>query len=294
MAPSLNVPPVYVTTSAPSSSSLSQAEPSAPVTPVRGSRKSPVVKVDPITSSEPSSSSRAGPSFIEPVRGSQKSPAVKANPVKTPDVVNPQEVMTITGVPLIQSNPHSSPFITGDDPSGARAMAQADLITAQNDQNEVEHLRSQAPAWIERQRASVSKVDLLAVPDISKFIDESQLEYRASFLANAQIPANKYPHVFIKTLVRNMVMVEFYTQKSRQLVEEEALLKISKVFKGSKQAATIEQKRIDDVAATAAKRKPTAAEARKKRREEVGALKLISDSMAGVSARRGKRATPAP
>ncbi|KAJ1633613.1 hypothetical protein T492DRAFT_837443 [Pavlovales sp. CCMP2436] len=218
MAPSLTIPPIQVATSVPS-----QAGPSVPI--------------------------------ATPVQGSRKSPAVKKNPVKSPDVMVQQEVMTVSGVPLIQSNPHSSPFITGDDPSGARAMAQADLITTQNDQVEVKHLRSQAPAWIERQRASVSKVDLLAVPDISKLIDVAQLEYRASFLANAQIPANKYPYVFIsKTLVRNMVMVEFYTQKSRQLVEEEALLKISKAFKSSKQSATIEQKRIDDVAATAAKR----------------------------------------
>ncbi|KAJ1638190.1 hypothetical protein T492DRAFT_1123073 [Pavlovales sp. CCMP2436] len=214
MAPSLPVPQIQVTSTAAASvagpSSLQPRAGGAPVTPVRGSRKSPAVS---------------------------KAPASSV------------EVMTVTGVPLIQSNPYSSPFINNDvDPGATRALAQAELMTTQNDLVEVEHLRSPAPAWIEAQRPTVRKVDLLAVPDLNKYIDDSQLLFRASFLANAQIPATKYSYVFMsKTLVRYMIMTEFYMQKSRQLVEEEALLKISKVFKGSKQAVSIDQKRADDL-----------------------------------------------
>ncbi|KAJ1640193.1 hypothetical protein T492DRAFT_832378 [Pavlovales sp. CCMP2436] len=180
MAPSLTVPPIPIT------SSSSKACPSSltPVTPVRGSRKSPANVPPP--------------------------PAPK--------------VMTVT----------------------ARALAQADLMTEQNKLSEIEPLRSQAPAWIEAQRPTSRKMDLLAVTDLNHFIADSQNRYRSSFLANAQVPPDK----------------------SQGLVQEEALLKISKAFKGSKQAVSIEQKRVDDAASVAAGKKAVVTANRKKKRKE--------------------------
>ncbi|KAJ1624722.1 hypothetical protein T492DRAFT_844546 [Pavlovales sp. CCMP2436] len=192
----------------------------------------PSLTVPPI----PIASSQAVPSSltpVTPVRGSRKSPA---------NVPPPPKVMTVTGVPLVQNNPHPSPYITGENPGAARALAQAGLMTEQNDLSEVDHLRSQAPAWIEAQRSTVRKMDLLVVTDLNRFIDDSQNQYRSSFLANAQISPNKYSFMS-KTL------------KSRQLVQEEALLKIPKAFKGSKQAVSIEQNRVDDAAIVAAEKK---------------------------------------
>ncbi|KAJ1621039.1 hypothetical protein T492DRAFT_887677 [Pavlovales sp. CCMP2436] len=114
-------------------------------------------------------------------------------------------------------------------------------MTVQNDLVEVEHLRAQAPAWIEAQRPAVRRTDLLAIDDLSKYIADSQIQYRSSFLANAQIPIN------------------------------------------SKQAVSIDQKRAADVADATAKRKAVVAASRKQEREAAGALKLISDSLAGVA-----------
>ncbi|KAJ1629962.1 hypothetical protein T492DRAFT_872615 [Pavlovales sp. CCMP2436] len=80
--------------------------------------------------------------------------------------------------------------------------------------------------------------------------------FRLSFLANAGVSPSKYAYVFMsKTL---------------------ALLRIAKSFKGSKQAAIVDQKRAEAVAATTALRKAAIAASGKQKRNAAAAQKLIA------------------
>ncbi|KAJ1632430.1 hypothetical protein T492DRAFT_1114086 [Pavlovales sp. CCMP2436] len=172
--------------------------------------------------------------------------------------------MTITGVPIIQSNPYPSTHVSSEDPEALVVQTRAAEMTAVAEANEISHLKSQAPAWIELQRPSLRAVDLLAVKDITQFVADTRDQYRLSYLANAQIPPSRYSLTFISlTSVRNLVISEYNIQKARQLHEQDALKTIASRFKDSGKARSIEQKRIDVALLLAAEKRAKAAALRK-------------------------------
>ncbi|KAJ1623074.1 hypothetical protein T492DRAFT_845789 [Pavlovales sp. CCMP2436] len=161
--------------------------------------------------------------------------------------------------------------------------------------NEIAHLKSQAPAWIELQRPSLRAVDLLAVKDLTQFVADTRDQYRLSFLANAQIPPSRYTLTFISLAsVRNLVISEYNIQKARQLHEQDALKTIASRFKDSGKAKSIEQKRIDDALLLAAEKRAKAAALRKQQRQEAAARKVVADTLAGIVVRRRREAPPPP
>ncbi|KAJ1617483.1 hypothetical protein T492DRAFT_1133459 [Pavlovales sp. CCMP2436] len=210
----------------------------------------------------------AGPSAspATPIRGSRKSPSTSSKPV--------EEAMTITGVPVIQSNPHPSPYVTGEDPEAVSVLAKAAEMTA-------------APVWVELQRPTMRTVDLLAVKDLTQFIADTRDQYRLSYLANAQIPPDRFSLTFISlTAVGNLVI-------TRQLHEQDALQTIASRFKQSGKAKSIDQKRIDDALLLATEKRTKAAALRKQQRQEAAARKTIADTLTGfVAQRRGREAPP--
>ncbi|KAJ1627122.1 hypothetical protein T492DRAFT_842613 [Pavlovales sp. CCMP2436] len=199
--------------------------------------------------------------------------------------------MTITGVPIIQSNSHPSTHVSGEDPEALVVQTRAAEMTAVAEANEIAHLKSQAPAWIEMQRPSLRATDLLAIRDITQFVSDTRDQYRLSYLANAQIPPTRYSLTFISlTSVRNLVISEYNIQKARQLHEQDALNTIAARFKDSSKARSIEQKRIDDALLLATEKRAKAAALRKQRRQEAAARKVVADTLAGIVVRR--RAPP--
>ncbi|KAJ1639942.1 hypothetical protein T492DRAFT_832393 [Pavlovales sp. CCMP2436] len=192
--------------------------------------------------------------------------------------------MTITGVPVIQSNPHPSTHVSGEDLEALGVQARAAEMSAVAEANEIAHLKSQAPAWVELQRPSLRAVDLLAGKDITQFVADTRDQYRLSYLANAQIPPSRYSLTFISLTSR------VQHQKARQLHEQDALKTIASRFKDSGKAKSIEQKRIDDALLSATEKRAKAAALRKQQRQEAAARKVVADTLAGIVVRR--RAPP--
>ncbi|KAJ1632391.1 hypothetical protein T492DRAFT_838466 [Pavlovales sp. CCMP2436] len=216
----------------------------------------------------PITTQAAGPraSPATPIRGSRKSPSTSSKPI--------EEAMTITGVPVIQSNPHPSTYVSGEDPEAVSVLARAAEMSA-------------APAWVELQRPTLRAVDLLAVKNLTQFIADTRYQYRLSYLANAQIPPTSL------TAVRNLVISEYNIQKARQLHEQDALQTIASRFKQSGKAKSIDQKRIDDALLLATEKRTKAAALRKQQRQEAAARKTIADTLTGfVAQRRGREAPP--
>ncbi|KAJ1622246.1 hypothetical protein T492DRAFT_846435 [Pavlovales sp. CCMP2436] len=188
--------------------------------------------------------------------------------------------MTITGVPVIQSNPHPSTYVSGEDPEAVSVLARAAEMSAVSESDEVAHLKSQAPAWVELQRSTLRTVDLLAVKNLTQFIADTRDQYHLSYLANAQIPPTSL------TAVRNLVI-------TRQLHEQDALQTIASRFKQSGKAKSIDQKRIDDALLLVAEKRVKAAALRKQQRQEAAARKTIADTLTEfVAQRRGREAPP--
>ncbi|KAJ1627345.1 hypothetical protein T492DRAFT_842421 [Pavlovales sp. CCMP2436] len=159
-------------------------------------------------------------------------------------------------------------------------------MTALRESDEVAHLKSQAPAWVEMQRPTLRTIDLLAVLDLTQFIADTKDQYRLAYLANAQIPPNRYSLTFISlTAVRNLVM-------TRQLNEQDALQTIASRFKQSGKAKSIDQKRIDDALLLVAEKKVKAAAVRKQQRQEAAARRTIADTLTGFVAQRRNRGAP--
>ncbi|KAJ1639391.1 hypothetical protein T492DRAFT_833000 [Pavlovales sp. CCMP2436] len=201
--------------------------------------------------------------------------------------------MTITGVPVIQSNPHPSTHMSNEDPSAIDVQTRAAEMSAVAEVNEIAHLKSQAPAWIEMQRPSIYAIDLLSIKDLNQFVSGTRDQIRTSYLANAQIPPTRYTLTFISlTSVRNLVYSEYNIQRARQIHEQDALKTISARFKDSGKAKIIDQKRVDDALLLAAEKKVKAAALRKQQRKEAAARKVVADTLAGIVVRR--RAPPLP
>ncbi|KAJ1624588.1 hypothetical protein T492DRAFT_844668 [Pavlovales sp. CCMP2436] len=195
--------------------------------------------------------------------------------------------MTITGVPIIQSNPHPSTHISNEDPGALVVQNRAAEISAVAEADEIAHLKSQAPAWIELQRPSLRATDLLSIKDLNQFVSDTRDQYRLSYLANAQIPPSRYTLTFISlSSVRNLVYSEYNIQKARQIHEQDALKTISARFKDSGKAKNIEQKRVDDALLLATEKKAKAAALRKQQRKEAAARKVVADTLAGIVVRR--------
>ncbi|KAJ1617258.1 hypothetical protein T492DRAFT_850224 [Pavlovales sp. CCMP2436] len=195
--------------------------------------------------------------------------------------------MTITGVPIIQSNPNPSSHISSEDPEALVVQNRAAEMSAAAEANEIAHLKAQAPAWIEMQRPSLRATDLLAVKDLNQFVSDTRDQYRLSYLANAQIPPSRYTLTFISlTSVRNLVYSEYNIQRARQIHEQDALKTISARFKDSGKAKDIEQKRVDDALLLATEKKAKAAALRKQQRKEAAARKVVADTLAGIVVRR--------
>ncbi|KAJ1620288.1 hypothetical protein T492DRAFT_847919 [Pavlovales sp. CCMP2436] len=160
-------------------------------------------------------------------------------------------------------------------------------MSAAAEANEIAHLKSQAPAWIEMQRPSLRATDLLSIKDLNQFVSDTRDQYRLSYLANAQIPPSRYALTFISlTSVRNLVYSEYNIQRARQLHEQNALNTISARFKDSGKAKSIEQKRVDDALLLATEKKAKAAALRKQQRKEAAARKVVADTLAGIVVRR--------
>ncbi|KAJ1627283.1 hypothetical protein T492DRAFT_842475 [Pavlovales sp. CCMP2436] len=241
---------------------------------------SSIVSVPKIPVSTKPAAASAGPST--PIKG--KSPASSTTLAINPRTPKPAaEAMTITGVPIIQSNPHPSTHISNEDPGALVVQTRAAEMSAVAEANEVAHLKSQAPAWIEMQRPSIRAVDLLSIKDLNQFVSDTRDQYRLSYLANAQIPPSRYTLTFISlTSVRNLVYSEYNIQKARQIHEQDALKTISARFKDSGKAKNIEQKRVDDALLLATEKKAKAAALRKQQRKEAAARKVVADTLAGI------------
>ncbi|KAJ1619268.1 hypothetical protein T492DRAFT_848684 [Pavlovales sp. CCMP2436] len=190
----------------------------------------------------PNAGSSSSPAPATPIKGSRKSPASSTL------VVNPR-----TPKPVAEA-------LTVTDPEALGVQTRAAEMSAVAEANEIAHLKSQAPAWIELQRPSLRAVDLLAVKDLTQFVADTRDQYRLSYLANAQIPPSRYSLTFISlTSVRNLVISEYNIQKARQLHEQDALKTIASRFKDSGKAKSIEQKRIDDALLSATEKRAKAA-----------------------------------
>ncbi|KAJ1631969.1 hypothetical protein T492DRAFT_831230 [Pavlovales sp. CCMP2436] len=203
--------------------------------------------------------------------------------------------MTVTGVPVIQSNPNPSTYVSSEDPEAISVQTRAAEMSALRESEEIAHLKSQAPAWVELQRPTLRTVDLLAVKDLTQFVVDTRDQYRLSYLANAQIPPSRYSLTFISlAAVRSLVISEYNIQKARQLHEQDALKTIASRFKDSGKAKSIEQKRIDDALSLAAEKRTKAAALRKQQRQEAAARKTVADTLAGIVVRRRVREAPPP
>ncbi|KAJ1640905.1 hypothetical protein T492DRAFT_831635 [Pavlovales sp. CCMP2436] len=170
--------------------------------------------------------------------------------------------MTITGVPIIQSNPNPSTHVSAEDPGALVVQNRAADMSAAAEANEIAHLKSQAPAWIEMQRLSLRATDLLSIKDLNQFVSDTRDQYRLSYLANAGIPPSRYTLTFIS------------------------------LTSDSGKAKSIEQKRVENALLLATEKKAKAAALRKQQRKEAAARKVVADTIAGIVVRR--RAPPLP
>ncbi|KAJ1634415.1 hypothetical protein T492DRAFT_973476, partial [Pavlovales sp. CCMP2436] len=129
LAGAVNAPlPAYIVQQVPSTRQIFN-----PMAPAISSVAVPKIPVTTKPAAGPSAGPSSSPAPATPIKGSRKSPATTLTTTLTINPRTPKpaaEAMTITGVPIIQSNPHPSTHVSSEDPEALFVQNRAAEMTA--------------------------------------------------------------------------------------------------------------------------------------------------------------------